>query len=256
MNVLCDLDGVIYRGRQVLPGVPEALHRLRSESIGVVYITNNSTRSPRGGAEKISSLTGVPVTEDQVLTSARAAAAMLRPGDAPVLLVGEEGVREAVEYAGLEAGTDPKRAGSVVVGLTRELDYRLIHDAMTAVRRGARFVATNVDATFPTENGLAPGSGAIVAAIAAASGRQPEVAGKPHPPMVRLIESRVTGPVWVIGDRVDTDIALATGRPGWGSILVLTGVTGPEEAARSGADHIAPDFAAAVDLVLAHGEPS
>lgn len=256
MNVLCDLDGVVYRGRQVLPGVPEALARLRSEGIDVLYITNNSTRSPRAGAEKISSLTGVTVAEDQLLTSARAAAAMLRPEDAPVLLVGEEGVREAVEHAGLEASPDPTRARAVMVGLTRELDYRLLHDAMTAVRGGARFVATNTDTTYPTENGLAPGSGAIVAAIAAASGRQPEVAGKPHLPMVRLIESRVTGPVWVIGDRVDTDIALASGRPGWGSILVLTGVTGPEEAARSGADHVAADLAAAVDLVLARGEPS
>jgi HAD superfamily hydrolase (TIGR01450 family) len=256
LSVLCDLDGVIYRGGRVLPGVPDALRRLDSADIEVLYITNNSTRSPRAGAEKISSLTGIPVNPEQVLTSSRAAAAMLRPDDGPVFVVGEEGVREAVNCARLEMTTDPTQAQSVLVGLTRELSYQLLHDAMVAVRGGARFVATNTDTTFPTEEGLAPGSGAIVAAIVAASGREPEVAGKPHPPMVDLILSRVDGPVWVIGDRLDTDIALAKGQPDWTSILVLTGVTAAEDALVGDADHIVSDFPAAVDLVLSASEPS
>lgn len=222
----------------------------------MLYITNNSTRSPAAGAEKISRLTGIAVEPNQVLTSARAAAAMLRAEDGPVLVVGEEGVREAVESARLEPTADPTRAHSVLVGLTRDLSYQLLHDAMTAVRGGARFVATNTDPTYPTEVGLAPGSGAIVAAIVVASGRQPEVAGKPHSPMVALIRSRVSGPLWVIGDRLDTDIALAKGQAGWASILVLTGVTGAEEADLSEADHVVTDFAAAVDLVLAADERS
>lgn len=256
MTVLTDLDGVLYRGSQVLAGVPGALSRLHSAGVEVLYITNNSLRSPRAGAEKISMLTGVPVTPEQLLTSGRAAAEMLRPEDGPVLLVGEDGVVDALESAGLEATTDPTQARSVLVGLTRRLSYQVVHDAMTAIRSGARFIATNTDATYPTEHGMAPGCGAIVAAIATASGRAPEVAGKPHPPMVELIRSRVTEPVWVIGDRIDTDIALARGQAGWTSILVLSGVTGAEEAGNGGADHVVADFAAAVDLVLGVGDRS
>lgn len=257
MTVLCDLDGVVYRDEVVLPGVPAALRRLEASEVSLLYITNNSTRSPTTAAAKIERLTGVGVKPDQVLTSSRAAAAMLTTDDGPVLVVGEEGAREAVEWAGLEQSDHPETAATVLIGLTRGFDYDTLHLAMTALRRGARFVATNVDPTYPTADGLAPGCGAIVAAVAAASGREPEIAGKPHPPMRSLIRRHVgEGPVWVIGDRVDTDVALARGVDGWQSILVLTGVTGPDEAAISGADHVVADLPEAVDLVLAERQRS
>lgn len=256
MTILCDLDGVIYRGRKVLPGVRDALVKIGATGIPVFYITNNSTRTPSQGAEKIESLTGVKVVPDQVLGSSLAAVGMLGPEDGPVFVVGEDGVSDAVVRAGLEETSDAAVARTVLVGLTRSLSYELLGDAMGAIRRGARFVATNDDATFPTEDGLMPGAGTIVAALERASGQQPEIAGKPHPPMRQLIRSRGVGPAWVIGDRLDTDIALAASEPDWRSILVLTGVTSPDQAESSVAEHVVADFASAVDLVLAADHPS
>jgi 4-nitrophenyl phosphatase len=152
---------------------------------------------------------------------------------------------------------DPAVAGAVVVGLSRSLSYEIIKDAMLAVRNGARFIATNDDSTFPTEHGLAPGCGAIVAAIAASAETTPDVAGKPNAPMRDLIRSRVEGETWVIGDRLDTDIAMAIAEPGWRSVLVLTGITSRLEAeAASGVDLVAADFPEAVDLVLDPPQPS
>jgi HAD superfamily hydrolase (TIGR01450 family) len=256
LNVLCDLDGVIYRGGTALPGVPEALHRLLDSDARVYFITNNSTRTPEATAEKISGLTGVELSGDQILTSAQAAMTMLDTTDAPVFVVGEDGLRETVIRHEFEITDKPTEARSVVVGLTRSLSYDLISDAMQAILGGARFIATNDDTTFPTEEGLAPGCGAIVAAIAASSGAQPEVAGKPNPAMRELIRRTIEGPAWIIGDRVDTDIALADGEPDWQSILVLTGITDREAAPEAGADHVVEDFSAAVDLVLRHLDPS
>jgi 4-nitrophenyl phosphatase len=126
----------------------------------------------------------------------------------------------------------------------------MIAAAADAVREGARFIATNIDPTFPTESGLLPGAGSLVAAIAAASGRGPEVAGKPHAPMRRLIEKAGVSDAWVIGDRLDTDIALASGHPDWRTIVVLTGVTGEEEAQGADVDFVVADFSRAVDVVL------
>lgn len=232
------------------------MERLLAAGIPVFFITNNSTRTPEATAEKIVSLTGVDVSGDHVLTSGQAAITMLERSDDPVHVVGEEGLRAQVLASGFSVSDDPLEANSVVVGLTRALSYETVHDAMTAVRNGARFVATNDDTTFPTEDGLAPGCGAIVAAIAAAAGSEPEVAGKPNPAMRRLIRSKVDGDAWVIGDRLDTDIALVTGEDGWRSVLVLTGITDRDTAANADVDHVVDDFPAAVDLVLRHLEQS
>jgi 4-nitrophenyl phosphatase len=257
LTILCDLDGVIYRGGEALPGVRPALERLSAGGNLIYFITNNSTRTPEATAEKIARLTGAEVTGDQVFTTGMAAMTLLGPGDGPVLVVGEDGLRSEVSRAGHEMTDDPAAAGAVVVGLSRSLTYDIITDAMVAVRNGARFIATNDDSTFPTEHGLAPGCGAIVAAIAASAEAVPEVAGKPNEPMRGLIRSRVNGEAWVIGDRLDTDIAMAIAEPGWRSVLVLTGITSRVEAeAAPGVDLVAADFSEAVDLVLRHAQPS
>jgi 4-nitrophenyl phosphatase len=132
----------------------------------------------------------------------------------------------------------------------------MLGGAMNAIRNGARFIATNDDATFPTENGLMPGAGAIVAAIAAASGVSPIVAGKPNEAMRSLIRSRGVGRAWVVGDRPDTDVAMASAEPDWSSVLVLTGVTDETSADSNHADHVVPDLSAAVDLVLSASQTS
>lgn len=249
ISVICDLDGVIYRGNTPVPGSPEALRRLHDSAFHVVFVTNNSTRSPAASAAKIERLTGVTVDPADICTSAVAAASTLTQDDSPVYVVGEEGIIEAVLEAGLELTDEPARARSVVVGLFRDLRYTHIANAADAVRGGARFVATNADPTYPTATGIKPGSGAIVAAIAAVAGTEPEVCGKPHRPMRALIRARRVSDAWVIGDRVDTDIALAAGEPDWRSVLVMSGVTGPDD--RTGdADHVAANFSEAVDLVF------
>ena len=248
-SVICDLDGVIYRGSSPIPGSAEALHRLYAQDLRVIYVTNNSTRSPQASAEKIHRITGVDVATEDICTSAMAAASVLEAEDDPVLVVGEEGIIEALKAEGFGQTSDPSEAASVVVGLFRGVTYETIGSAADAVRNGARFIATNRDNTYPTADGIKPGSGAIVAAIAAVAGIEPEVCGKPHAPMRSLIHELGISDAWVIGDRVDTDIALADGEPDWRSILVLSGVTRPDDP-RGSADHVVDDFAAAVDVVL------
>lgn len=249
-TVLCDLDGVVYRGDTLVDGSDAALRRLIEEGIDVWFVTNNSTRHPKQVVEKLNELTGLEFAPHRVFTSPQAGVKLLEPGDGPCLVVGGEGIRAALEEGGFEITTDPATARSVMVGLDRGIDYQRIADAADAVRRGARFIASNDDPTYPTSDGLLPGAGAIVSAIATAAGRLPAVAGKPNLPMRRLIRSRGVGDAWVIGDRVDTDIAMAVEEDGWRSILVLTGVTTEGSPA---ADLVAADLGEAVDLIL--GEP-
>lgn len=248
MSVVCDIDGVVYRGDALVPGSDLALRRLLEAGVDVWFATNNSTRSPESIAAKIERVTGVAVPPRRVATSSQAAALLLQGVGGPVMVLGGEGIHAALAEAGIPATEVPEEAAALIVGLDRDLTYPRLARAADAVRHGARFIATNTDATFPIAGGLLPGGGAMVAAIQATTGVVPEVAGKPHPPMRALLRSRGVGPAWVVGDRVETDVALAAEEPGWRSILVLSGVTGGAEA--SGADHVVADLAAAVDLVL------
>ena len=247
-DVVCDLDGVIYRGDTLIAGSDEGLQRLISGGVNVLFVTNNSTRTPLEVAAKIHRVTGVDVSPDHIITSSQAAAATISPSDGQVFIVGENGIAEALRREGLEVTESDRLAGVVVVGLCRDLSYSLLSGAANAVRNGARFIATNTDPTFPTAEGLAPGAGAIVAAVAAASGFEPEVAGKPHPAMRSLIRNRVGSDVWVIGDRIDTDIKMAGFESAWQSVLVMTGVTTVDDGAQR--DFVADDLNSAVDLVL------
>lgn len=201
----------------------------------LLFVTNNATKTPAGIAEKIRAVVGYDAEPDQVIGSAVAAASMLEARDEPVFVFGEGGLRSAVEARGFETTNDWRKARAVVVGLNRSVTYELVSDAASAVRGGARFVAANTDSTYPTPDGLLPGAGTWVAAIAVASGREPEVAGKPHRPTVDLVASRAQSQdVWVVGDRAETDLAMAE-QAGWKSVLVLTGVGTRESRLPSGA---------------------
>ncbi|MGH8916230.1 MAG: HAD-IIA family hydrolase [Acidimicrobiia bacterium] len=248
MNVICDIDGVVYRGDEVLPGSGEALQRLIDGGIKLYFATNNSTRSPASASEKISRITGVEISSDRIVTSSQAAVHLLGTDRGPVMVLGSEGIHSALAEAGIPVTEDPEQATALLVGLDWDLNYDRLTRAADAVRRGARFIATNIDPTYPVADGLLPGGGACVAAVQVTTGVDPEIAGKPHPAMRSLLRAKVIGEAWVIGDRLDTDIALASVEPGWKSILVLTGVTRRDDAA--GADYVVPDLAAAVDLVL------
>jgi 4-nitrophenyl phosphatase len=221
----CDLDGVVWRGDEPIAGSAEALAHLRASGVHVAFVSNNSSEPVAAVIAKLASF-GVPAQASDVVTSAHAAAALLTktlPHGARVLASAGPGVEEALTDAGLTA-VDAPPADAVVVGFHRGFDFEELTRTSSAVRGGARFIATNVDATYPVAGGLLPGSGAIAAAVAVASGRQPEVAGKPEPPMVELVRERFGTSGIVVGDRPSSDGALAAAL-GWPFGLVLSGVT-------------------------------
>lgn len=246
--VVCDLDGVVYRGERAIAGSGEALHALEEAGWSILFATNNSARTPEHVVDKLDRLVGYEARRDQIVTSALVAASMIEVG--PVLVVAESGVEAAVTEAGFELTEDPEMAATVVVGIDRGITYDRIARAAEAIRRGAGFIATNQDPTFPTEHGLLPGAGACVAAVETASGVTGINAGKPSDAMRRLIEERCPpGMIWMIGDRPDTDLALAAW-PRWRSILVLTGVTASAEGVSPTPDAVAEDLVRAAELVI------
>jgi 4-nitrophenyl phosphatase len=261
---IVDLDGVMWRGRVPIAGSAEAVSALLERGDRVLFCTNNSMESGAARAERLAGQ-GIPRGCD-VVTSADAAATLAEPGER-VLVIGGSGLRDALSENGAfpvdagevdpapivaaatartsqhhGAGTGERGSGGperpfdvVVVGLSREFDYRQMDAAAAAVRAGARLVATNDDATFPGADGTHPGAGSLVAAVETSSGTSAEVAGKPLGPMCGLIVDRLglgdagtagdrRGEVVVVGDRPETDGRLAENL-GVRFALVLSGVT-------------------------------
>ncbi|MDH3463479.1 MAG: HAD-IIA family hydrolase [Acidimicrobiia bacterium] len=253
MSVICDLDGVVYRGGEIIPGSDRALELLRKNDTPVFFATNNSSRTPRDVAAKINRLSGYPAEARDVVTSAQAAARIIPNGVTSCLVLGGTGLKKAVTDTGRKLARSGEPVECVLVGIDSELDYEALAAAAGAVRSGAVFIASNTDPTFPTPDGLLPGAGAIVAAVATAAQATPLVAGKPEAPMRDLIKELVPGPAWVIGDRIDTDIEMANREMTWKSILVMSGVTGTSDG-HGAADFVADDLADAVELVLSDAD--
>lgn len=220
MAWILDLDGVVWLADMPVPGAAEAVRALRAAGEVVVFATNYSASQVAEIEAKLERL-GIDASGD-VVTSAMAAAALVEPGER-VLLCAGPGVREALEDRGVEVVLDG-RADVVMVGLDRAFDYERMRIAASAVRGGARLLATNDDATYPTADGLVPGAGAILAGIERASGTSAVVAGKPYPPMADLLRSRYGATGTLVGDRPDTDGRLARVL-GYRWALVLSGVT-------------------------------
>lgn len=220
--MVCDLDGVVYLDLEEIPGAGDALRELERQGYRLLFVTNNSASSPGTVAERIAQVTDYPAEASQVLTSALAVAGMLAADRPRCLVVGGEGIEEALDAEGIPRTENWRQAEAVVVGLDRRLTYERLRDATLALRAGARFLATNVDPTLPAPTGQWPGAGSIVAALEAATDRLPEIAGKPYQPMRALVRSRLgPGPTWVVGDRPSTDLAMARAE-GWQAVLVLT----------------------------------
>ena len=235
-GTLLDLDGTVHHSGTVIPGVVDALREsAEAYALQHVFVTNNASRTPEQLVEDLAAL-GIPADRAHVFTSAQTAArlvaAQLSPGSA-VLVVGGPGLTAAVTEAGLrvlDRSDGPEPPAAVVQGWYPGLAWPLLAEGAFALDTGILWVATNLDLTLPTHRGVAPGNGSFVAALANASGRRPDlVAGKPEPAI--LLESartaELTRPL-VVGDRLDTDIEGANAA-GLDSLLVLTGVTSPEQ---------------------------
>lgn len=253
MAWVLDLDGVIWLGDQPIPGAAEAVARLQRTSEPVAFVTNNSFTRRAAVVAKLARH-GIDAG-DMVFTSAMAAASLIEPGTKALVCAGP-GVVEALAAAGVhtmdvsEQGAADWGAEVVVVGFHRTFDYHRMTVASTAVRSGARLIGTNTDATYPTPDGPIPGAGSILASIVTASGVEPELAGKPHEPIARMVREAV-GPVgMVVGDRYDTDGAFAAVL-GHRFGLVLSGVTGAGDPPPGPApDLVAPDLATLVRRAL------
>lgn len=253
-NVICDLDGVVYRGSRAVPGTADALAELQEAGINLLFCTNNSSRTPAEVASLIESVTGFSAIAGQVLGSAAAAAGLLAIDKPPTYVLGGKGIVDALTEIGIEVVESGGDARAVVVGIDLALTYDRLRQASQAAAAGARLIATNDDPTYPGEDGFWPGAGSMLAAVETASGKVAEVAGKPYQPMRDLIRSRLRpGPVWVVGDRPDTDLALAAAEPDWRSILVLTGVVIDPVGVTPSPDVVVSDLAAAVSIIKAAG---
>lgn len=233
--LLLDLDGTVFRGHEPTTGAVETLATVRARTL---YVTNNASRGPAEVAQHLHAM-GFSAKPDDVVTSAQSAAnllaAQLRPG-AVVLVVGTEALAAEVRRVGLKPvrqWTDGPVA--VVQGHSPQTGWPDLAEAALAIHSGALWVAANVDLTLPSERGLLPGNGSMVAALRAATGREPQVAGKPQPTLVKdaLARGTFSSPL-VVGDRLDTDIAGANAA-GLPSLLVLSGVSTAGDMVRAAA---------------------
>ncbi|MFC0068972.1 HAD-IIA family hydrolase [Umezawaea endophytica] len=251
--LLLDLDGTVYRGKEPVPGAADAVAVARSQGVGIRFVTNNASRAPQLVVDHLVEI-GFQAALDEVSTSAQAAAAMLAerlPADSAVLVLGTEALADEVRTVGLRPvreATDEVTA--VVQGLSQDLGWRELAEACVAIRRGVLWVACNADVTLPTERGLLPGCGALVAALKAATDREPLIAGKPATPLLeQAAKSLGAERPLVVGDRLDTDIAGAV-NAGMDSLLVLTGVSTEADALALPADRRPTYIAADLSVLL------
>jgi len=255
--LLVDLDGVVYRGADPVPGVAAVLAARAAAGDDVVYVTNNSMHYRADYVTRLAAM-GAPITPDRVISSSRATALHLRdhePGIRRVLAVGAGGLERELRDVGLDVVTAAAAAtrmtqepingmvaagtpDAVVVGLDPNLTYLRLAAAADCIRAGSRFIATNRDPVYPTERGLRPGAGAVVAAIETATGVSPLSIGKPAPLLLEIAAEAVgreARAAVMIGDGIGTDLAAALA-VGARCVLMLTGVTTREQV-----DALAPE---------------
>lgn len=255
--VILDLDGVVYRGDEPVAGAVELVRRLRDAGVAVRYATNNSMSTRDEFARRLRDM-GIAATADEIVTSVSATIDYLArhaPEVHAVMTVGARGMVQELREAGYAVVRSEDVAGAadvervldaVIVGVDFAFDTERLAAAAAAVRTGSRFVATNVDARYPTPTGFRPGAGAMVDAIRDAAGVEPLVIGKPAPAMFQAILDATgvpAGEAMVVGDNPDADMVGARGA-GIESVLVLTGVTDAAAAAALVGDR-APDHVAA-----------
>ena len=222
-----DMDGVIWRGSEILPGVPDLFLFLREHNIPYAMATNNATRQVGEYVARLQSL-GVPVEPQYIITSGLVTLETLTrsyPPGTPIYVFGPDSLKELLVSQGYVV--DPEKAAVVIVGLDRNISYEKLSIAGQRIMAGAEFIGTNSDATLPTPTGEVPGAGTFVAAVSAMTGRKPRLMGKPEPDMFNVALERLGSTpecTLMIGDRFETDIEGAQ-RAGLRTALVLTGVS-------------------------------
>jgi len=227
---ICDMDGVIYHGNHLLPGVKEFVNWLKEENKKFIFLTNSSERSPRELQQKLERL-GLEVGEEHFYTSALATASFLAsqcPGGS-VYVIGEPGLSKAMYDAGFSM--NDVNPDYVVVGETRTYSYEKIEHAVHLVFNGAKLIGTNPDLTGPSEKGIIPATRALISPIELTTGKQAYFIGKPNPLMMRHALKKLgckSEETVIIGDRMDTDI-IAGIESEINTVLVLSGVTSRED---------------------------
>lgn len=241
-----DLDGVIWIGNDPIAGAADAVGRLQASGAEVLFVTNMSALTV---AEQEAKLAGHGIDAvGSVVTSALAGAELVEPGE-KVLVIGGHGIDEAVQLRGATV-VDSGPADAVVIGMAPDFGYDDLWRAMTAVRGGARLIGTNHDPTYPTPEGLKPGGGTIVEAVAYCSEVTAVYAGKPKAPVANLVRKRLGSEGIMVGDRPDSD-GLFARELGYQFALVLTGVVSREDLpVEPTPDMVADSLAALVDLRL------
>ncbi len=233
---LIDMDGVIYLGNKLQPGAADFVEYLKSRRIPFLFLTNNASLTPAGYSEKLGKL-GISVSSDRFYTSAMATAEYMSehwPKGTRVYAIGIDGLREALREKGFHLLRSHKGAEIVVVGFDPKITYARLREATLAIANGATFIGTNPDVSLPTEHGIYPGNGAIIAALQAATGVEPIIIGKPSPTIfLEALKRLGTRPeeTAMIGDRVETDIAGAQ-KVGLITIFLTSGASGEEGVAR------------------------
>lgn len=227
---LCDMDGVIYHGNRLLPGVKEFVEWLYATEKSFLFLTNSSERSPLELRQKLARM-GLEVDESHFYTSALATAKFLsrQAPNCTAYIIGAPGLVNALYEVGITM--NDVNPDYVVVGETKNYNYESILKAVELVRNGAKLIGTNTDLTGPSENGLIPACRALVAPIELATGKQAYFVGKPNPLMMRTglkLLGCHSNEAAMIGDRMDTDV-VAGMETGLDTVLVLSGVTDRDE---------------------------
>jgi len=227
-NAIIDLDGTVYRSRTVIPGAREGIERLRDRGLDVVFVTNSSTKTRETCRDRLASL-GIEAAVDDILTSASVTAAHVTREypTASVLTIGSPALDHEFSQADGTLTEDPTEADVLVVGKDRSFDFETLTRGLRALESGAIFIGTNEDRKVPTDSGMIPGCGALIAALNYAANQDPDqICGKPHDPMIEVSLDRLAADpadCLVIGDNPETDIEMGR-RAGMTTVLVLTGL--------------------------------
>lgn len=239
MLFVFDLDGVLYLETTVIKGAPHTVCYLRDSGHKIAFATNNALLSRAAYVKKLNGM-GFECTADEVMASAYAAGLYLKSKNAkgkPVFIIGEKGLQQELKDIGAKVYTErykgalPEKMSYVVVGLDRKFNYNALKLARAYIEKGASFVATNKDYTFPGKDAIYPGGGSMVAAVEAASGVKAFIVGKPQPFMLKILQKESgigAKETVVVGDRYDTDMLFGKSA-GTKTVMVLTGVTSKKE---------------------------